>query len=257
MRRSRAQQFATQFVAPKLAVDVQTPTPTQYVGKPGRFNVNVKNTGEVASPMTRLAMDLSGNAKVTGVSGDGLKAGTGADGKAVDLGPIAAGESRNYVVNVSTTDKGRVQLKAVAEAVCDNRGEALATANGAAAFDVQTLSALQVEVVDKVDPVQVGQETVYEISIINEGSGPDANLQVTAELPDGLTFVRGEGSTPIQAAGKMLTMTSVPTLPAGERVTWYVTAKADKPAGATKFTVMAKSAGVPDAVEEQEPTRLY
>ena len=202
-------------------------------------------------------LNLDGSGEVAGVRGDNLQNGSGQAGQGIDLGALEPGASRNYVVDVKTTQEGRVRLNATAQSVCDNREQPLASAKGADAFQVQTLSALQVEVVDKVDPVQVGTETVYEITIINEGTGPDTNLQVTAELPDGLSFVRGEGSTAVQASGKNLTMTPVATLPAGQKVTWYVTAKADTAAGATKFKVLAKSTGVPDAVEEEEPTRLY
>ena len=238
-------------------MDVRAGNPTQYVGKTGTFNVNVKNTGTVASPDTRLLLNLDGSGTVTGVRGEGLQNGSGAAGKALDIGALDAGQSRNYQVSVDTTAAGRVRLNATAQSVCANREGALATAKADDAFEVQTLSALQVEVVDKVDPVQVGTNTVYEITIINEGSGPDKNLQITAELPEGLSYVGSEGATAVQANGKSLTMTPVAVLPAGEKVTWYVTAKADSAAGATKFTVKAKSEGVPDAVEEQEPTRLY
>ena len=254
LNESKSQTVQTTFVAPALDVQVRADRGTEYVGKNARFDVIVKNTGKVASPQTRLKLGMEGQAKLVGVTG--VDAGK-ASGDTVDVGALEPGQSRNMTVTVTSAQEGQVSLAAVAESVCPNREGALARAQDSAAVRFDVLSALQVEVVDKADPVQVGSNTVYEITIINEGTGPDRNLKVSAVLPDGLTYVGGEGSTPITVDGKNLTMAPLATIPAGEKATWYVTAKADTAKGATKFQVFAQSDGVPDRVEEDEPTTLY
>ena len=252
-----SQRVQTTFVAPELDVSVRSPRDVEYIGRTARFNVDVRNTGEVATRDTSLRLSLEGSGKIARVTGPGLQPGTANEGGRLAIGSLEPGQSRNLVVEVLGDEEGQATLAAVAEATCDDNDRVLAQAQANDLVRFQTLSALQVEVVDKADPVQVGENTVYEITIINEGTGPDQNLRVTAELPDGLSFVGGEGSTAVQASGKQLTMAPVPTLEAGDSVTWYVTAKADSAAGATKFKVTAQSANIPDPVEEEEPTRLY
>ena len=150
-----------------------------------------------------------------------------------------------------------VKLGAVTQAVCRDSGQELARAEAVAQIEVRTISALQLEVVDKNDPVQVGDSTVYEVTVINEGSGPDNNLKVSAELPEGTEFVSAEGSTEVSNNGRTVTMGDVPTLESGGSVTWYVTVKAVEAAGGQKFNVTINSDNTDGDITEAEPTRLF
>jgi uncharacterized repeat protein (TIGR01451 family) len=49
------------------------------------------------------------------------------------------------------------------------------------------------ELVDSVDPVKKGDETVYEIRVSNTGTDTDRNLRLQCELPEGMTLVTASG----------------------------------------------------------------
>src|SRR5207249_2569541 len=52
------------------------------------------------------------------------------------------------------------------------------------------VSALNIDMKDRVDPVEVGGETSYPITIINEGGAPLTNIRVRAFIPEGLALTR-------------------------------------------------------------------
>ena len=175
----------------------------------------------------------------------------------VNIGTLAPGESRSFTVEVAAEDAGRIQLGAIATAVCARTDRELATAQDAAALQVRELSALQVYVVDKQDPVKVGEETVYELRVTNEGSGDDQNIQIAAQLPQGVSFVGVEGPTEVQAEGQNLTFAALENLPAGESATWYIRIRAEEAAGSTKFVANVTSDKMQEPATVSEPTRLY
>ena len=271
----KSKSVSTKFMAPELSVKVQADRPFEYIGKTAGFNVTVTNTGKVASADTVLGLALDGTgAQMAAVNnypnGSDKNAGDAqmasgelkpdADAKgAYNIGALKPGESRRVYVTADTSAAGRVGFAAVARSICQrDSNRILASGNATAAIDVRAISALQLVVVDKADPVKVGGQTTYEIVVTNEGSAADKNIQLTAKLPDGESFVSAEGETNITAASDgTLTIPTLTTLEAGQKASWYVTIKADKAAGQVVFPVTLKSDGVTKPVSDQEPTRLY
>lgn len=266
----RSQMIQTQVVGPELNVAVSADSGWDYVGKITRFEVTVENTGEGASQNTTVDAELEGSGEIVGINGQrsgqtGRNAEAADDGEAVArltdegilLGTIEPGESRRFTVDVRAEEPGRTRLQATASAMCERTEARLASAEASDMMQFRALSALQVTVIDRQDPVQVGEQTIYEITIVNEGSASDANVQAVGQLPEGLTFLDAEGPTEVTVDGQSLTFAPVEELPAGESVTWYVTVEAAEAVGSTKFTVDATSEAVDQAVTAEEPTRLY
>ncbi len=266
----RSERVATRFLAPQLTVQAQARRPYEYIGKTASFNVTVRNTGEIPSHHTLVRVGLDGAGELAGINGQApgearLATGTEAQknngatdiaGDGVNIGTLAPGESRGFTVEVATEEAGQVSLAATAVAVCGRTKAALAEARDAASMQIRTLSSLQVFVVDKVDPVRVGEETVYELSITNEGSGPEQNIQVSGELPEGGSFVNADGPTGVTADGRNLAFAALPQLAPGETATWYIRMRADQATGSAKFVANVKSDTV-KPVTTSEPTRLY
>ena len=247
----------TRFVAPELAINVKPTRPFEYVGKDAQFEVTITNRGEVPAERTVLATasDTGEINRVYGATENDDARDLG-DGEAF-IGTLQPGESRTLFVDVSAIEAGDVQFAGIAQARCADSGTELARAEGKANLEIRTISALQLEVVDKNDPVRVGDETVYEVTVINEGSADDNDIAITGELPEGMSFVSGEGASEISNDGRSITFAPVATLSAGDAVTWYVTVKADEASGGQKFSIELNSKNSEQPVTEQEPTRLY
>lgn len=259
----KSKPVATTFVAPDIRLNVNAGSPVTYIGESARFEVRVTNNGDVPADRVLLASAVEGG-QVTRVYGarneegqvqaGGIEPGEG--GEAV-IGTLQPGDSRTLFVDVVAEEPGPIELGAVAQAVCRDSGTELARAEDTAQLQVRAVAALQLEVVDSQDPVQIGQETAYEVTVINEGQAPDTNVRVTAELPEGLSFVRAEGDTEVSADGRSITMAPVETLEAGQSATWYVFATAEQGAGGQKFSVQLESENTDASIQEDEPTRLY
>ncbi len=253
----KSKEVAAMFAQPDLRVSAKASRPFVFIGDPARFEVTVTNNGEVPAARTVLATAAGQGAEVTDVYYQQPEDAGDDDG--IVIGTLQPGESRTVYVDVDTPEADtRVKLGAVATALCRDSGMELARAQGVADVEVRTIAALQLEVVDSKDPVQVGEQTQYEITVINEGSGPVTNLNVSAALPQGLKYIAdgSQGDTAMNAEGQTVTFGSVPTLEAGDSVTWYITAQATEAAGGTKLRVSVKSDESEDLTED-EPTRLY
>jgi uncharacterized repeat protein (TIGR01451 family) len=158
----------------------------------------------------------------------------------------AAGKVTNRAT--ATADRG---LKATATAVTEFKG----------------VSALLVEVVDTEDPVEVGAETRYVITVKNQGNVPATAIRVTAQIPPEMTLVSARGPTKEKAAartkeGQAITFEALKTLAPGATVTYTVVVKAG-PIGAARFKDVRFRAEVTadqlkaGPVREEESTTIF
>ena len=87
---------------------------------------------------------------------------------------------------------------------------------------------------------------------------PDSNLELVAELPEGLSFVDASGPTDSSNDGQTVTFEPVKELAAGARVEYRIRAKYEGGSdGNVTFTAKIKSDNREKAVQEEEPTTLF
>jgi len=153
-------------------------------------------------------------------------------------------------MKVKPTGIGSVPVTASATATC----VPAATTN--CATEVAGIPAILMEVVDTIDPVEVGTETTFIVTITNQGSADDDNIKVVLTLPDGLAFVSGTGPSAVTANGKTVTMAEVNDLFPQQKAVWQVRVKATAPGDVrTKWSMTSKQFAAP--VEETESTNLF
>lgn len=219
---------------PVLALEVEAPEAT-YVGQALNYRVTVRNTGDAPAEKTTL--------RLTSVGATGRLADR-------DLGTIAPGGSRTVNITTRAGRDARASLTAAAEAVCAK------PVTDQAAVEIRTIPALQLEVVDGEDPVQIGANTTYTINVRNEGSGPDRNIALRGTLPPEMQFVSAKGVTRVTANGRNLTFEPVGELAAGAAATWTVVVKALRAAD-TRFGLELNSAALGRPAVETEPTTIF
>jgi fimbrial isopeptide formation D2 family protein/uncharacterized repeat protein (TIGR01451 family) len=257
----KSQNVDIEFAEPKLQLQATAVNPFTYVGEDGRFNLQIRNDSDVVANRVVVGLAAGQGAEIEGVYGteqDDQGQIQIDDEDRIFVGTLNPGQSRTVTVDVDLPDEeATVKFGAVAQAVCAGSGMELAKAEAVAQMEIRTISALQLEVVDKNDPVQVGTQTVYEITVINEGSGDDRNVSVKAELPQGLKYVSSQGDTETTEEGNSIAFAPVDVLASGESVTWWVTVEATEAAGGQKFKVMLDSENSDGETIEEEPTRLF
>jgi uncharacterized repeat protein (TIGR01451 family) len=124
------------------------------------------------------------------------------------------------------------------------------------ATEVAGIPAILLEVVDTIDPVEVGKDTVFIVTATNQGSATDRNVKVVATLPASMTFVSGTGASAVSASGQTVTMSPVATLAPGAKAEWRITVRAAKAEDArSRWEMTSEQFKTP--VTETESTYLF
>ena len=118
------------------------------------------------------------------------------------------------------------------------------------------IGALLLEVGDRADPVEVGDQALYEIRVTNQGSANVTNIRIECTLPEGQQFVSGNGPTQASANGPSVKFAPVESLGAREHVVFRVTVKSTGK-GDVRFKVTMTSDQLDTPVTENESTFMY
>ncbi len=233
---SRSAMVQTAVREAELAVSIEAPD-AEYIGQSVNYRVTVRNTGDAPSQATTLQLQAPGARQ---------------DLSSRPNPALEPGQSRTYnITAMSGNEEGTLELTATAEAFCEKVDDVVATAQ----TEILGIAALQLEVVDGQDPVQIGQETRYLVKVTNEGTAAEADVRLTAQLPEQMAFVRAEGDSDVQAEGQQLDFAGI-TIQPGDEATWTVVARAES-AGRVQFALQMNSPTLDRPVIEREPTRLY
>jgi len=222
----------------------------EYVGLPVEYDVVVNNTGDARV----REVIIEGRAPAGLEFLDATTGGTIQGDRVVwRFDQLPAGESKRVGVRYRGREDGVVRFVGTAHGICVGEVSEIVTTR------IEGVPALLVEVVDKQDPNRVGEEEVYEIQVTNQGSAPDTNIIVQAELEDAEKFVSATGATSTGAApgAKTVTFKALPRLAPKETAVWRVVVRCVAPAD-VRFAVQVSSdqlQGPP--VRETEATRIY
>jgi uncharacterized repeat protein (TIGR01451 family) len=249
----KSKEVSTTVHQPKLEMTVDGP-PNEYLNKTATYTVHLKNTGDAPARRTVLGFDAGTHGEIAAVS---IGGGTEGEARAIpykkegaDLQTLAPGESRTVTVTVRTTREGKLPMTAAVVATC------VPPVTVKTSTDILTLPALRLELVDLDDPIRVGDNVTYQVTVKNQGTGGDNNIAITATLPDELEFISASGPTEGRADGHTVTFTPLQALGAGKQAVWQIQAKA-KSAGDVRVQVQLKSDSLTKPATESEPTRLY
>lgn len=235
-------------VAPALAVAIDGPR-HRYLERPAVYAITLKNEGTASAQEVQLAAYIPKGFKFVSAnnlgsfdSGSRIVAWELAELPPnlpavveVKLVPIEPGDQ-----TLEVTSKGRRELFAQAEH----------------AVKVEGVAALQFHVADTADPIEIGGETTYEVSVANQGSKSATDVTLTAILPPELEGVDASGPSESQVRGNRVEFAPLRTLAPRAEVTFKIRAKAAGP-GNPQLRVELTSADSTDPVIKQESTRVY
>ena len=144
------------------------------------------------------------------------------------LPPLAAGASRSVGIKVRANAAGEGILRGVVQTTPPAvQGAAAAPASVSRTLQARSelavraegVPALRFDVFDVEDPVLVGQEAVYEIRLVNQGTGPCQQIHLVAVLPEGAEYKGSSGPTAIRQEDNRLIFVPLASLPVrGEAV---------------------------------------
>jgi uncharacterized repeat protein (TIGR01451 family) len=219
----------------------------QYVGRPLTYEITITNTGD--GPAKNVIMD---DAIPEGVASIEATAGANFSGSKLiwELGTLASRASKSVRVSYTPTKPGFLTNITTASAYC---AEGVTTS---VRTFVTGIAATRLEVIDLEDPVEVGNQTTYVITVTNEGSAPDTHIRIVCNLEDKIQYVSSAGATSGSIMGNTVSFSPLPTLAPKARATWRVIVRGIRP-GDVRFKVTMNTDQLARSVEEAEATYVF
>lgn len=232
--------------ASRVTIEKKCPE-KRYVGTPVKNEITIVNEGNTPALEVVVFDHVCCGAKF-------LKASEGGEFKdgivTWIVGDLPAGETRSFQTTVIPQHIGELECPARAE------WRALALVEDRCKTVVAGIPAILLEVVDLVDPIEVGEVETYEITVTNQGSLAGNKIVVKATLPDQLKFVSGEGPTQATAQGQVVTFGALDALAPKAKAVYTLKAKAVG-VGDIRFRLDLTSQQSEEPIFETESTNIY
>jgi uncharacterized repeat protein (TIGR01451 family) len=229
---------------PVLALTQEAPR-SRFLGLTLTHTVTVNNKGDGAARRTRLVTALPARCQFVSAS-DGIKPEAGQ--LVWNLGDLAPDQSKKVTFVLKPQAIGSMESFSSVSAVC-------AKASAKAVTAVEGIPAILLECVDEADPIEIGAQETYTITVTNQGSAADTNIVVKCTLPAEQEFVSASGPTKETVEGQIVTFAPA-RLDSKAKATYKVVVKALK-AGDVRFAVSLTSDQLKTPVDETESTNIY
>ena len=230
---------------PELRVTKTAPG-ERYIGRNAEYTVTVTNTGDAPARDTVVTDMLPPGVEFVSADSNGSLSGRTITWSAGTLDP---GASRTFKLVVRATDAMDVKNVVTARAFC-------AEAQAEADMTVRGIPAILLEVVDVEDPIEVGENVTYIITVTNQGSAVGTNIRITCTVQPEGSPVSAEGPSRASVSGQTVTFDPIPTLAPKQRATFKVVVKANSPKD-TRFAVSMVTDQQTTPVTETESTYFY
>lgn len=219
----------------------------QFLGRDVTFEWTVKNTGDAPAANTVVSSPLPSGAQFVRAAAGGTASGANVTW---NLGILAPNESKTVSFTVKPSAMGTLAASASANAAC-------ATAvNTQCQTRLEGIPAILLEVVDVEDPIEVGGDVTYIITVTNQGTATGTGIKISAELPEQQGFVSAGGATSGTASGRSVTFAPLASLAPKAKAEFRVVVKANGE-GDVRFRVNMTTDQQKEPVTETESTNLY
>lgn len=220
----------------------------EFLGRATDVKLTVKNTGDAACRGTSLVANLPAGATFESASDGGVAGGSTVNWT---LGEIAPGGTKSVTYRYVANQAGTLRSTSTVSCACAEP----VSANCETTY--KGIPAILVECIDVEDPDEVGTTDVYIITVTNQGSATDTNIQVVCEIPDKMTYDSSSGATTGSVSGRTVTFAPLATLAPKARAEWRVVVRCNEE-GDVRFAVRVTSDQFKNPpIQETEATNIY
>ncbi len=225
---------------------VKTAPATRYIGNELTYQIRVRNVGDAPALDTIVTDRLPSGVQFVAASGDGSFANNTVSWQ---LGTLDPGQSISLDVTTRANLIGEMVNVLSARAYCAETTAEVVT-------QVRGIPAILLEMIDTEDPIPIGGQETYVITITNQGSASDSNIKLVCQLPKGFTYIGSDGPTDATHVGREVTFAPLLELAPGQRAVYRVMAQATQP-GDKRFKIKITTDQITTPVQESEATRAY
>jgi len=239
-----------EVLLPELALAVTGPK-LRYIDRHARYVIRVTNPGSAPAS----------NVTITHQIPDGFQFHTASAGGRHDeatravcwfVGDLLPGQDGEMTVDLTAVAAGTCTQLITAQAVGGLK------ARSEVVTRVEGLSALQMEIVNLDEPVEVGSDTAYEIRVSNAGSRTETGVELTCTIPEGMEF---RGATSAAGAGFLVEGSEIVFEPlpglAPRALTIYRVQVVGQSAGDLRFHARLHAKDLSAPVMREKSIRVY
>ncbi|HAI12258.1 MAG TPA: hypothetical protein DCM28_11175 [Phycisphaerales bacterium] len=233
---------------PILAITKTAPE-KRLVGRKLKYDITVTNKSTVPAKNVRIVDTVASGVKVSGASSGGQ-----------------LNQQTNEVVwsipEIPGGDSVKLSLEVVPSTIGTLRNTATAVANCAPSVSAETttriegIPAILLEVVDIEDPIEVGENVTYMVTVTNQGSAQGTNIRIECTLENSMQYVSSAGATMATPLENKIVFDALPTLKPKARASWKIVVRAAQ-SGDVRFMVKMTSDQISRHVVETEATNFY
>ncbi len=235
-------------IMPRLDLQLAGPR-LRYLERRAIYSLKVTNPGDAPATNVTVADMVPAGFKVLAAS-DGGRHDFQTRTVSWFLGEIGPGQTREVKMEVQAINPGEHKHRATAVGARGLRAESELMTK------VEGLAALLVEMVDTEDPIEVGNDTAYEVRITNTGSKAEGGIRLVATIPEKMQFKNAQGPARYQEEGRRVVFEPIEQLAPRADATFRINVKA-LDAGVVHFKIQVSSASLTDPVMKEEATRIY
>ncbi len=218
-----------------------------YTSVPFTYEITVTNTGDGMAVATMLEDAIPPGATLMTASDRAVAT---SEKVTWNMGDLAPGASKKVTMTLRGESPATVRSVATAKATCAE------SVTASAETVLKGIPAILLEVVDLADPIKVGDNVTYRITVTNQGSAADRNIRIVCSLEENQQFVSATGATTGTAAGSTITLQPLASLAPKAQAVWSVTVRNVK-AGDVRFKLTMTSENLTRSVEETEATNVW
>jgi uncharacterized repeat protein (TIGR01451 family) len=237
-----------EVIAPALKVSIEGPS-KRYLERPATYTVNIENPGTAAAKEVQLITQLPPGLKFENADKYG-EYDAATHSVRWSLAELPANEHGSVQLTALPVEPGqhKLQVATRAEQGLEDRSEANLTVEG--------LVALSFEVKAADGAVEIGGETSYEVTVVNQGSKAAANVQVQAVIPEGLRAVHGEGATQAVVQPQQVVFAPLPQLAPQAEAKFRLKVQGLQ-AGDQRARILVTADEVQEPITKEQSTRVY
>ena len=237
-----------EVIAPQLKLALDGPS-RRFLERPATFEITIANPGTALAADVEMMAFLPKGMKFKETNNAGVY---DAERNAVfwSVAELPAGGSGTVKLVVMPLEAGEQKIR------IEGRAEPGLVDMFEHTVMVEGLASLFFELSDSADPIEVGEETFYEIRLVNQGSKSSENIQVQAILPPEMKPLGGDGAARGVVEGQTIKFEPMARLAPKADATYKVRAQAIA-AGDHRIRVQILSAEMQQPVTREESTLVY